>query len=542
MRSRLFTSLALALAAQGCGTGEDLPFGNGGLSGGGDDDPCDEERSGDRRAGIMPGMCPGTSTACTDPQAPIGCNVRPPASPCTSPPGAATVLEVCPACTYTTITAAVAAIANPPTAETWVVVHAGTFTENVTVSQAGTAANPIKIAARCSGGSRDAVTVGFSTDNPVLKTTSTGTYVTFDGFKVNASAVAATEGAVALVGNNGTAKYIVVDGATNQAGFYVEGTDCDFEEIDATDSKYGFQATFGDNLDLLRGAFCASLENGMQLEGGIGHEITATLVQDSAVSGLLFDIEDDVVLKRVVSRGHTQSTGAGLELWDVTGIDVWHSQFVANDHGLLVDLGAVDMVFENVLFARNDRGITVSTGYTGSDLLNIRYSTFADGTYGVFTDADIDLRLRRNIFHAGSVPGGFGVDVDTAGATVGEELENLFSGYTTAANKCVDGGSGECSGVVWSSAEARMLGNGYYLEQAQSAGVDAASDNANTVTLGDGTDLEDLTTALDLVTDSQEADLGFHHLPCNETLGDEGCGDGNCSGTETSGSCPEDCP
>ena len=217
---------------------------------------------------------------------------------------------------------------------------------------------------------------------------------------------------------------------------------------------------------------------------------------------------------------------------------------MANTRGVFVDLGAQDLEFENVLFARNERGIDVNASYSANKQLRVRFSTFGDGTYGVYVDASIDLRLHRNIFYAGSVPGGFGVNfaMSGGGATVGEKLENLFSGYTTAANKCVEQSGGQCAGVVWSSAEAQELGDGYYLEQDLSAAVNAAGQDASAITLGDGTILDAYTTALDLVLDKAKADLGFHHPPCNETLDDEGCGDGSCAGGETSGTCPEDCP
>jgi len=552
-RRFLFLSACAALLLSACIADEESRFIEGGEGEAEGDDPCDEEGKGDRRYGIMPGTCPGTSTPCADPQAPTGCNVRPGALTCTSPPGAATVLEVCGggACPYTTITDAVAAIPADPGTEHWVVVHGGTYTENVTVTQTSGASDPITIAARCVGGSRDSVTVAHATDNPVLKVAATSANVTLEGFRVLASAVAATEGAVTLLGANGAVRDVVVSGADMHAAFYVQGSDCVLEEVDASDCRYGLQAFFADDVDLERGAFCDSLENGIQIDGGSGFRANATLVQDSAVVGVHVDVATDVRFTRLLTRGHTASGGGfGIELWDVNGFDLWHSQVTDNTFGILIDLDARDMELENVLLSRhtNGRAIEVNTGYIGNDQLRIRFSTFADGQYAIRLLAPIDVRLDRNIFYAGSAPGGYGIEITDASASLSawdgsaDPLENLFYGNYGVNQQCIEAVAGQCTNVMAFTSDAFMLGDGYYLEEDRSAAVNAASDNANTVTLGDGTDLDDYTTSLDLGLDAVQADLGFHHPPCFETFGDEGCGDGYCAGGETSGTCARDCP
>jgi hypothetical protein len=516
------------------------------------EDPCDEDLAALLRFGIDPGMCPGTSTACTDPQAPTGCNVRPGALTCTAPPGSATVINV--PTDQATIAAAVAAIPNPTDDEYWVEVQSGTYTENVTVTQA-TTGGPITVAARCVGGSRDSVTIQASTADPVLKVANTSAGVTIEGFRILASATAAAEGAVTILGADAVVRDVVVDGADLQAGFYVGGNDCEIEEIDAIDCKYGLQTSFANNVDLERGAFCDSLETGIQIEGGSGFRANATLAQDSAVAGVHVDLATDTRFTRLLTRGHTAASGFGIELWDATGFDLWHSQVSENSFGLYVDLGATDVEVENVLFSRHTdaRAVEVAQSYTAADQLRIRSSTFADGLYAIRVLAPIDVRIDRNIFFAGSAPGGYGIDVTSGAATLSawdgsaDPLENLFYGNYGMNQQCQDYGSGECNGIVDFSGDPVMLGDGYYLEDVVtggvpiSAAVNASATNANSVTLGDGTKLSDYTTSLDLDLDGNAADLGFHHPPCFETVGDQGCGDGYCAGGETSGSCARDC-
>jgi hypothetical protein len=537
----LFAWCAVLLGA--CGGSETYPV-NGGEGEGEGDDPCANQRVGDRRFGVMPGTCGGTTDACPDAQAPSGCNVRP-RSTCTAPPGGATVLDVCSTCTYTTISDAVAAIPAVPLSPYWVSVHAGTYTDNVSVTQASTATNTITVAARCTGGSRDAVTVDYSADLPVLQASASSGYVTFEGFVVHASPVSAGFGTVALFGPNGTARDIVVSGADGEAGFYVEGSDSQFSEIDASDCLYGLQELFASGVSVERGAFCGSLDSGMLFDAGSGNHVNATLVQDSANWGIAVGTlspESDLTIERVWTRGQTAPAGGGLDIWDMNGLDVRHSQISANTFGVSIDLGATDLEFENVLFDRNDRAIEVNSSYLGGDQLRVRYSTFADGTYGMRLLAPIDVRLHDNIFYAGSVPGGYGIDIADASVVIGEKDHNLFYGNYGPGQQCFDeASSGQCPGVIWSSSDPFELGDGYYLEQSRSAAVDAATD-ASGSTFGDGTQINNYTTALDLVLDNGQADLGFHHPPCDEQGADRGCGDGYCAGGETAATCPRDCP
>jgi len=542
IRHWLHTAGCIAILGIGPGCGDDEEFsilGEGEAEG--EADPCAEVRAGNRRYAITPGLCPGTSDPCVDPQAPTGCNVRPPNESCTSPPVGAIVLEVCPACPYTTISAAVAAIPDPPGAPHFVVVHGGNYIENVVVTQDGSSSDTITVAARCNGLSRESVTINYSTDNPVLTAAFSSDYVNFEGFRIIASPVAAFEGAVALIGNNATARYIVVDGAGSQAAFYVEGSKSVLEEIDSHDSYYGLQVFVGDEMILTRGAFCGSRENGMQLEGGNKHTITASLVKDSALFGIHADLETDLVLNKVLVTGHLAAGGGGMEIWDVHDLDVLHTRLVDNRFGLVLDLDAEDLQLQNVLFERNETGILVNAGYTRNHELRVHNSTLADGLYGMRLLAPIKIKLRRNIFFAGSTPGGYGIEITDGAVDMNEEIDNLFYGNFGVGQTCIEAVAGQCAGVVWSTSDPHINADGYYLEQDLSAAVDTASDSAASVSLYDGTRLEEYTTALDWVLDTGNADLGFHHQACCETCGDDGCGDGYCAGDETSGTCPQDC-
>jgi hypothetical protein len=526
------------------------------------EDPCDEHASG-RRYGIMPGMCPGTSVACSDKQAPTACNVRPGGLTCTSPPAGTTVLEVCPACVapqYDSISAAVADIPAVPATRYWIQVEAGSYTDNVTVTKDSTSTNTITIAARCSGGTRDAVTVTASTANPVFDVTPAATKsVTLEGFRVVAAANASSLGTVSMRGETGTIQDVVVTGATNQAAFYVSAKDATLKEIDAHSSLYGLKVTASD-VTLERGAFCGSTAVGILLDGGSGFRGNATLTKDSGESGVRVGENTTVSgarFTRLLTTGQRSATGFGVELWDAAGFELWHSQVTNNTFGLSIDLGATDVDVENTLFSRFAGGtaVVVQGGYSGADRARFRFCTFADGDTAMDVNANIDIGLERNIFYAGSAPGGYGLDLtSTGGATLsdwpggGQPLENLFYGNYGLNQQCADAcGDCECGGVVAFSTDPLMIGNGYYLDDVVnmgtplSGGVDAAGANANTITLTDGTHVSDYTTSLDLDLDGGAADLGFHHPPCFETVGDEGCGDGFCAGTETSGNCARDC-